>query len=213
MKTASITKNWAIGTSPDILENIHQQDVNIAIWNRNADNLKTQISYLLNQNIQVRINGNIETILESIKTSINPERCNQIIDDIKLLLELFKKVSGSKTFKLFLATVNTNMCRRFHTDINDIRLLCTYYGPGTLWLKEDNIKRDALSTYDDNDSIVINENKIQQAQTGSIVLLKGAIYPAKNTKAIVHRSPTIEESGEKRLLIRIDSDQFLNFNT
>ncbi|MEL6124115.1 MAG: DUF1826 domain-containing protein, partial [Bacteroidota bacterium] len=108
--------------------------------------------------------------------------------------------------RLLLASVNTNMCRRFHTDINDVRLLCTYTGPGTLWLTNDNINRRALDSYDGNESIVMDPERIQQVPEGAIALLKGAMYPHHQTKAIVHRSPTIEESGEKRLLLRIDTN-------
>ena len=44
---------------------------------------------------------------------------------------------------------------------------------------------------------------------GDIIILKGALYPEAN--AILHRSPTIEENGEKRLLLRIDTYEALGF--
>ena len=50
-----------------------------------------------------------------------------------------------------------------------------------------------------------------QVPENGVVLLKGALYPKAGTRAIVHRSPTIEESGEKRLLLRIDTNDNLNF--
>ena len=103
------------------------------------------------------------------------------------------------------------MCRRFHTDLNYIRMLCTYSGPGTMWLSENNLNRKALDDLDENDSIVINQNDIKQVDTGSVVILKGALYPREGTKAAVHRSPNIEESQQKRLLLRIDTDELFNF--
>jgi len=133
------------------------------------------------------------------------------LNDIETLLSIFNRITQAQSFRLLLATINTNMCRRFHTDVNDLRMLCTYSGPGTLWLTEDNVNREALETCKDNECIVKDESKIQQAPTGSVVILKGAIYPQQGTKAIVHRSPTIEESGEKRLLLRIDTNEFLKF--
>jgi len=57
----------------------------------------------------------------------------------------------------------------------------------------------------------LNEKNIQQAKTGAVILLKGALYPKKGTNAIVHRSPTIEESGERRLLLRVDTNDHLGF--
>jgi hypothetical protein len=89
-------------------------------------------------------------------------------------------------------------------------MLCTYIGPGTLWLKEDNINRRALvSSSSQDEDIVVNQNEIQQVEAGSALILKGAIYPKEGTRAIVHRSPAIEESGERRLLLRIDTNSFL----
>jgi len=123
----------------------------------------------------------------------------------------FKELSGANSFRLLFTTVNTNMCSRFHTDMNDLRLLCTYNGPGTVWLSDSNVNRNALETYGDNETIVKDNSQINYAKTGSVVLLKGAIFPLKGTKAIVHRSPTIEESGLSRLLLRIDANDFLNF--
>jgi hypothetical protein len=55
----------------------------------------------------------------------------------------------------------------------------------------------------------VNQNEIQQVEAGSALILKGAIYPKEGTRAIVHRSPAIEESGERRLLLRIDTNSFL----
>lgn len=203
--------NWSIGTSPDSLANIHQKDVNISIYERNTRHMTKEINLLLQQDIELRASGTIDEILGALKEALSSIEFGQIIEDIHKLMKLFKEVSDAKSLRLLLATVNTNMCRRFHTDINDLRMLCTYSGPGTLWLTEDNANREALGSSDDDLSIAIEENKIQQVKTGSVVLLKGAIYPKDGTLAIIHRSPTIEESGEKRLLLRIDTNEFLNF--
>jgi len=129
-----------------------------------------------------------------------------ILQDIKNLLHHFKAITNAKSFRLLLATVNSNMCKKFHVDINDLRMLCTYGGPGTLWLTEDNINRKALNPYGTNQSIVIDTNSIKQAKTGAVIILKGAKYQKDATKAAVHQSPTIEESREKRLLLRIDTN-------
>ena len=45
------------------------------------------------------------------------------------------------------------MCRRFHTDVNELRLLCTYSGPATLWLPEAAADRDAHHTGENNEQI------------------------------------------------------------
>ena len=211
MNTVTTIKNWEIGTTPSILENIHQKDVNIAIYKRDISTLASEISRLLQQNIELRTSGDIITILNEVTQVLNPEIYCLMMQDIKDLLQLFKEITNADSFRLLLGTISTNMCRKFHTDMNNLRLLCTYSGPGTLWLPEDNINRKVLNSHGNNEAIVIDESKVQQAKTGAVVILKGAIYPLEGTKAVVHRSPTIEESGEKRLLLRLDTNKFLNF--
>jgi len=205
----AIAKNWVEGNCLTVLHQIHSNEVNIATYNREIDILSNEIDTALNQSIEIRVNGNIDTILQTIEIEL--KEFTQLKSDIILLLHLFKDITKANSFRVVLETVNTNMCRKFHTDINDLRMLCTYSGPGTLWLEDDNLNRKALDTCGDNECIVLDETKIHQAKTGSVVILKGAIYPIEGTKAIVHRSPTIEETGERRLLLRIDTNEFLNF--
>ena len=209
MKTETKVKNYAVGTIPTILEHIHKAEVNIAIYDRDTSALTREVNRLLERDIEFKSSGDMDIILDSFTKTIDPIEFPQIIQDVKDLLHLFKELTAANSFKLLLATVNSNMCRRFHTDANDVRMLCTYSGPGTLWLTEDNVNRDAFNSRGGNDCIVLDEHRIQQAETGSVLVLKGAIYPQEGTKAVVHRSPTIEESGENRLLLRVDTNQFL----
>ena len=208
---AIVNTNYIQGTEPGVLEHIHQTELNIAIYQRETEQLSREVAKLLDQKLELRLSGSMDTILQVLESTIDADSYPLITRDIKELFEQFKDISKAVDFRLMLATVNNNMCRRFHTDVNDLRMLCTYSGPGTLWLTEDNINRKALDTTADNDRIVIDESKVMQVGTGDVVMLKGAIYPKDGTKAIVHRSPTIEESGERRLLLRFDTNEFLNF--
>ncbi len=205
--------NASIGNEESTLAEIHLANKNISIYEREISALQPEIKQILNQSVDFSISGDVQKIETALKAyfSTHFSDCLALLEDIRKLLDLFNNVTKASSYRLLLATVNTNMCRRFHTDINDLRMLCTYRGQGTLWLTEDNINRSALDSSKDNEYIVINENKIQQVSTGSVALLKGAIYPKEGTRAIVHRSPTIEESGEKRLLLRIDTNDFLSF--
>ena len=204
-------ENWVIGNCPTSLQKIHQKHINISIYDRDITHLSDEVKSLLARNAEIRISGDTNSILKQISSELNSNDFSLILNDIKGLLLQFEELSGAKSFRLLLSTVNTNMCSRFHTDMNDLRLLCTYSGPGTVWLSENNINRDALETYGDNETIVKDQSQINYAKTGAVVLLKGAVYPLKGTKAVVHRSPTIEETGMSRLLLRIDANDFLNF--
>ncbi len=81
------------------------------------------------------------------------------------------------------------------------------YGPGTLWLPDEVINLQAIEAGNDAE-ITIDEQQIQQVATGDIVLLKGALYPEANP--VMHRSPVIEQNGQKRLLLRIDTGSMLD---
>ena len=203
--------NWSIGESPKIFEKIHDEQINIAIYERNVNHLTDEIKRIMHNELNFKATGNIDYILNELNKIPSVNDYKLIIDDIRLLLNCFKEISEAKSFKILLAIVDNNMCRRFHTDLNYIRMLCTYSGPGTMWLSENNLNRKALDDLDENDSIVINQNDIKQVDTGSVVILKGALYPREGTKAAVHRSPNIEESQQKRLLLRIDTDELFNF--
>lgn len=204
-------ENGLIGTDPSVLNRIHEADVNIVVLNRDLSGLTTEINQLLADNVEIRSSGPASEIVTYLRETLGDERFGGVIADIEELLKLFGRAASTDAFRLLLATVENNMCRRFHTDVNDVRLLCTYAGPGTLWLTDDNVDRRALDGYDGNEHIVRNEDKIQRAATGAVVLLKGVIYPQEQTNAVVHRSPTIEESGQKRLLLRIDTNATVNF--
>lgn len=203
--------NWQIGATPLVLQNIQKEELSITIYDRHITYMNIEIHDLLQQKINLKINGDIDSILNQVREELNKFQSVQIINDIKELLKHFKQISKINSFRLTLATVDTNMCRRFHTDMNDLRMLCTYSGPGTLWLTEKNTDRMALNNIGNNEAIVINKNDIKQVNTGSVVILKGALYPGGNTKAAVHRSPNIEENKQKRLFLRIDTNEFLNF--
>lgn len=206
--------NAAIGHDFSILNEIHHEEKNISIYCRKVDYMNTEISSLENKQLKLYESGDKDKILNSLGNKMGKllDENSLLLSDIKKCLEIFSTISKAKTFKLLLATVNTNMCRRFHADVNDLRLLCTYSGPGTIWLPDEIVDRKSLNLGEVNEDIVRDSKKIQQVGTGDIVILKGAIYSAEGTKAIVHRSPTIQESGQRRLLLRIDTEEFLKYD-
>lgn len=198
-----ITPNWAKANTVEVLHKIHHSDTNIAIYERGVKDLESEVAALVTEQIELRAQGEVGAIMDTIRKYLNPDSYPRLMQDIENLLDSFQSVSKSETLKLFLVTTSSNMCRKFHTDINDLRLLCTYSGPGTLWLKDEDIHRLGLEHATINDAI-IDERIVQQVTTGSVAILKGAIYPDV-VNGVVHRSPTIEETGDQRLLLRIDT--------
>ncbi|MFT4761959.1 MAG: hypothetical protein ACI9XO_001048 [Paraglaciecola sp.] len=193
------------------LQGIHLQYKNIAIYERDIYFLKSELNLLAQQAIECRASGTIEEILSVLKAYFdnNLSECPSVLKDISEVLGLFNRTTQASSFRLLFSKVNTNMCRKFHTDINNLRLLCTYAGPGTLWVPDEAIDDRALRRNGKNHEIVRDEQQIQQVQTGDVAILKGALYP--DAQPILHRSPTIEETGETRILLRIDTNEPLNF--
>ena len=197
--------NWRHGMNLDVLDLIKESSVNIAFADRNIQSMKKDIENLLSLDFEFVSQGDMKTILSELNEQFKFDNYPQIMADIINLLMRFKDVSEVKEFKLSLTTVSTNMCRRFHVDVNHLRLLCTYEGPGTLWLEDDNVNRTALNNFEDNDQIILDPERIRQVSTGAVIILKGEKYANDGITGAVHKSPAIEESGETRLILRIDS--------
>ena len=92
----------------------------------------------------------------------------------------------------------------FHYDVNHLRLVYPLLGPGTLWLNDENVRREYLGK-GNNDLVVIDQEKIFQVPEKTITLLKGNGHPTGKNKAVIHASPVISKSAEKRILLRIES--------
>ncbi len=209
IKTESTYANAAIGHGDEILQDIHLPSKNIAIYKRDIKSLETELAEIAPKTVECRASGTTEEIRSILKDYFSGHLAKSpaLFGDVTELLGLFEKTTQASSFRLLLTTVNTNMCRRFHTDINDLRMLCTYIGPGTLWIPDAFVNVKAYQSGGRNEEIVTEETRIQQARTGDVVILKGALYPEANP--ILHRSPTIEKKGEKRLLLRVDTNASL----
>ena len=198
--------NLSSGSSSEVLNDIHRKEKNIAVYNRSILSLGSDIDQLLACGIELKLQGSVEEIKEELHVlladkSISPS----FIKDATYLLDSFREVSQAQDFRLMLATVNSNMCRKFHTDINTIRMLCTYAGPGTEWLSDDVTEQIQSQHHGRKGDVIVDESFIYRVGTGDVVILKGALYPEGNP--IMHRSPSIELSGGKRLLLRIDVNE------
>ena len=201
--------NAAIGDNVEVLQEIHQPSKNIAIYQRGINPLTMELADMAMKTVECRASGAVAEILSGLQDYFGKHLadCPLLLADVSELLGLFARTARSSSFRLLLTTISTNMCRRFHTDINDLRLLCTYMGPGTLWVPDTFVNRNAYQSGGQNQEIVAEQAQIQQARAGDVVILKGALYPGANP--ILHRSPAIEGKGEKRLLLRIDTNATL----
>lgn len=122
--------------------------------------------------------------------------------DISALVGAFAAVCKRERVQMHLETLDDDECRLFHVDRNHLRLLCTYHGPGTEWLTNDQVDRSGLGRGDNR--YVLKYGQIQQTASGAVLLLKGERYPGNAGNGVVHRSPPIRAHGLRRWRLRLD---------
>ncbi len=207
IQNKTFTSNALIGDLPSVLNSIHKLSCNIVIFERNITPLKHCIEYFLMENKTISVKGTFEKISKTVNSYFGEN--SELNKDLINLLKHFQAVTKINEMSFLLTKIDSDMCRKFHTDMNDLRLLCTYKGKGTLWLNEDNIKRDLLYSNDTKNQGIINDQLINQVKTGAVAIFKGALYPKEGTQAAIHKSPSLEANNEQRLLLRIDTNEFL----
>lgn len=84
---------------------------------------------------------------------------------------------------------------RFHVDNVPLRLLTTYAGPGSEWLREQESPRGELHTAQ------VPVNNIQKLHVGEVAVLKGEKWQGNEGAGLVHRSPSGQQG---RLLLSLD---------
>ncbi len=203
--------NAAMVSSLEELSEIHRKQKNIAICEREVADISNEAKSLLDLNFQLKCTGSKPEILEALSARLEEQSCKAPLlgADIDGLLSIFQKIASADSMRFGLFVVQSDMCSRFHSDVNDLRMLCTYSGQGTLWLPNEAVNHRAHWSGKDNDEIVAKPKLIQRANAGDVLILKGALYP--EAEAVIHRSPGIGDTNEKRLLLRVDTNQFANF--
>lgn len=132
--------------------------------------------------------------------------------DIEALARRFARITGELEIVASLAIVHTDKCRKFHADYKPLRLLCSYIGPGTEWVDDADVDRAHLAQEVDtvelaNARIVPRSSRIQRAKPGDAVILKGELHPGNDGRGAVHRSPPIQATGDRRLVLTLDTPE------
>jgi hypothetical protein len=112
---------------------------------------------------------------------------SDLADDVVTLAHRFADVMEIDAVRVRIERVDTNACKKVHTDYTDVRLITTYAGPGT-----------DIAPHGDADCC------IERVQTGWIGLFKGRTY-GNGHPPCFHRSPPVGDTGEKRLMLVIDT--------
>ena len=132
--------------------------------------------------------------------------------DIEELARQLGELLDCQHLRAYLYTQRTDGCRKIHTDNVPLRLICTYAGPGTDWLLNDDVVRDKLGPSEldaeiANRQVVRKGAVLQRSAPGEVLLLKGDAYPGNFGFGAAHRSPPLEATGATRLVLKIDRDR------
>ena len=110
-----------------------------------------------------------------------------LVDDILANARRFAALLSVATVKVRLEQVTTDACRLLHSDYVDVRLIKTYAGPGTDYAP-------------DPDTPAV----LERLATGATGLFAGRDFPGDGHTACLHRSPPINGTGIRRLVLVID---------
>lgn len=197
-----------------VLAGITAAECRIAIWQRPVDAaVQTQAAALAaSERLEIRLSLTPAQLGPDIIASITP-KCDTLcamgalLADLQRLAGHFAAIASTldapRTVTLRLETLHDDGCRRFHVDRVRLRLLCTYLGPGTEWLTDDQVDREALAGHLPNEAI-LRWGAPRRLEPFWVAIIKGDRYPGAAGRGQVHRSPPIAAAGTARVLFCLD---------
>ena len=129
----------------DLVE-VFDPGVQVCSWQRELD---PAIGSYLSRLHAARESQAIETLSPAAQPRLDglpdgPGR-SSLIEDLSLLREIVCELLGCAAVGMRLARIGRAMCPGWHIDRVGIRLVCTYQGPGTQWLDDQDVDRGDLS--------------------------------------------------------------------
>ncbi len=205
-----LTRRSGSGAAPTVLANILEDDVNIAIWERDISaTLADQIQRLLatNPRYEMSLSVTAANARARVANALGKDDYPALTDDIAGLVARFSELLSPKSVHLHVATSVRATCPRFHVDMLRCRLLTTYQGNGTEWLPHEAVNRSKLGSGsggkpDLESGLFRSPSEIQRLRRGDVALLKGERWEGNANGGLVHRSPDVPDGV--RLLLTLD---------
>jgi hypothetical protein len=199
-----------IGTEPRVLREIHGPGVNLVLWRRPAEpRIAAEVAGLAPGALpDVRAEVQVETAEGDVRgvlarQGLPPGALDHWEADMVALIRRFAPLAAGHPIHLRLETLDGDGCRRFHVDRCRLRLLCTYRGPGTEWLPNRQVDREALYQHRPNEEVLAH-GAPERMEPFSVGVMKGESYPGNEGNGLVHRSPPVSGTGHTRVLLCLD---------
>lgn len=194
------------GQTPEVFTQILEDGTNLALWQRRlpahiADfgTLLLSMNEPLGESLVVELaTDDADPDLRGLAASYSDlEGHEGFIADVSWLVSAFACLLGAKRIGLRLRVLDKAMCPRFHVDHVPVRLITTYAGIGSQWLREGAMDRKHLASAEDE------PQDCEQMLCGEVALLKGEKWHGNEGFGLIHRSPQ-PASGERRLILTLD---------
>jgi hypothetical protein len=197
------------GEQSEVLAEVLRDRVNLAIWQRQLPAPVGAFARLLlargeplAQSIGLELDSadaepNLQGLLAGYADL--PGQAD-FIADVSWLVGAFACLLDAKRIGLRLRALDKAMCPRFHVDHVPLRLITSYAGVGSQWLREGVMARRGLG---DPAAEPRDEALIERTAAGHVLLAKGEKWQGNEGGGLIHRSPQPAE-GERRLLLTLD---------
>ena len=197
----------SFGETPLALSDILNDGVNLAIWQRQLPlhiaefgALLVALDEPLAESLVIELsNEDAVPNLQGLASSCcDLEGYDGFVADVSWLVSAFACLLGAKRIGVRLRLLDKAMCPRFHVDHVPVRLITTYAGIGSQWLREGVMDRRRLSQADAEPT-----ERIEQIHCGEVALLKGTKWHGNEGHGLIHRSPALK-ADERRLILTLD---------
>ncbi|PYC45934.1 DUF1826 domain-containing protein [Pseudomonas soli] len=193
------------GESPQVMTEILQDGVNLAVWQRRLPaqvedfaNLVLSLGQPLADERVIEVDERQPPALPGLlRETADLHGYDGFVADVAWLVAAYTCLLGARRLGVRLRVLEGAMCPRMHVDHVPLRLLSTYAGAGSEWLPEGAIDRTRLQLAPPP------VDNVRRLVAGEVALLKGEKWLDNEGAGLVHRSPQTP-AGERRLLLSLD---------
>ena len=203
------SRRQASGAQPQVLAEVLQDGVNLAVWQRAVPApVATLVEHLLARGEPLNLAFSLELATPEAEPGLQGllGACDGLVGaetlvaDVAWLVRAYACLLDARRIGLRLRALDRAMCPRFHVDHVPLRLITTYAGVGSQWLGEGVMDRRGLGQPEAEPT---DEGLIERAAAGHVLLAKGENWLGNEGGGLIHRSPQ-PLAGERRLLLTLD---------
>lgn len=191
MSVATLVRTEPVQASntADILSRIKEPDVHLALWRRALPaDLEGLVALDLREiddiDVRVPLDGLGAELPLLLENAGYDAYAPALLRELRQIAVRFAGLVDCNDMRLRLEVVETDACRKFHSDYVKARLLMPLVGSGTQW-------REASG-----------DETIHEMRVGEVGIFKGRVWAPE--PSILHRSPPVAETGEIRLLFALN---------